>query len=280
MSSLYLTFRGLAVTGHPQAGDHEAAPDWALFWAFPIAFGVAVVLLTVAACLAYRDHTTTGKGKGKWNNQRVAGWWLREQLRVGAKWTLKDSWASNVTVIAAAFAGVFGSSGVVTALLGSSGNAILGLATVSAAVAVGAVGTAPLLLQIFQVDGDVTPAGLLLGAAVTMGATGGELAVICLGTRNLPLGGLQYVLPWVGLIFGGLILAIYAFTNMTRTLTANVRKRAAKGAPPRPLNLLSDKANALLAEFHTELADDHHPVDMVASAYEESIETEPPAGVF
>jgi len=256
-------------------------PNWALFWSFPIGFGIALVVLVAAAWLTYRNHKTGDKGA--WTNTKMLRWWFREELHVGAKWTLKDSWASNVTLLSAAFAGFFGSSSVVKTLVGTSSSPILGLATVSAAVAVAAVSAAPLLLQIFKVNGDVTPLGLLIGATVTMGATGGELAVICLGARQLPIGGLRHVLPWAGLIGGGLVLAVYAFTNMTETLSMHLRTRSVKGAAPKPLNELGEptsRANLALAQFHAAVPDGQRPLDLVASAYGQPVPTEPSAGVF
>ena len=276
---LAVTVRGVTMKV-PDASAKAKTPDWTLFWAFPFALGIALIVLVAAAWLTYRNHKSGGKGKGTWTNTRMTRWWFREELRVGAKWTLKDSWASNVTVLAAAFAGFFSSSSVVKTLVGSAGSPVIGLTTVSAAVAVAAVGAAPLLLQIFKVNGDVTPAGLLVGAAVTMGATGGELAVICLGVRNLQLGGVQHVLPWAGLIGGGLILAVYAFTNMAETLSTHLRKRPAKGPPPGRHMLFNDEAYAALLNLHAELPDGHRPLDLLASAYQEPVPTEKTAGVF
>ena len=265
-----------------------AKPDWTLFWAFPVALGIAVVVLIAAAWLTYLnhkpDHRSDGQPgtqqKGTWTNTTMTRWWFREELHVGAKWTLKDSWASNVTVLAAAFAGFFSSSSVVKTLVGSAGSPVIGLTTVTAAVAVAAVGAAPLLLQIFKVNGDVTPAGLLAGAALTMGATGGELAVICLGVRNLQLGGVQHWLVWAGLIGGGLILAVYAFTNMAETLSMHLRKRATKGPRPSRPGPLSDDAYQALLSMHDRFPDNRSPVALVASAYQEPVQTEMTAGVF
>lgn len=279
VTTQWLTVTSRAITRSASGtGSRSKTPDWALFWSFPVAFVIALVVLFAAAWLTYRNHKAGDKGT--WTNTTASRWWFREELHVGAKWTLKDSWASNVTVLAAAFAGFFGSSNVVKSLVGTSGSPILGLTTVSAAVAVAAVGAAPLLLQIFKVNGDVTPAGLLIGAAVTMGATGGELAVICLGVRQLPLGGVQHVLAWAGLIGGGLVLAVYTFTNMTETLSMHLRKRSVKGQPPKPLAVLSELANTRLAQFHSEVPAGQRPLDLVASAYEEPMATEASAGVF
>ncbi len=284
---LAVTVRGISMK-FPDASAKAKTPDWTLFWAFPVAFAVAGVLLVVTAIVVYRRHTQSEKGKRAWVNAGHFWKWLwLEHLHVGAKWTLKDSWASNVTVIAAAFAGVFGSSTVVKALLGKEGQNLLGLTTVSAALAVGAVGAAPLLLAVFKVDDDVTPAGLLIGAAVTMGATGGELAIICLGVRSAPLGGLlQHVLWLAGLIGGGTVLACYAAKNMADTLTSGLRKaagpdpRRAKGSPPRKLTALSELTNTQLQGFHEALAGNYDPIDVVASAYDSPVWTEPKAGVF
>jgi hypothetical protein len=130
-----------------------------------------------------------------------------------ASWSFKDSWASTATVIAAAFAGVFGQSDVLEAIFGDDTAPVFALATVASAVAVGLVAAAPLVLQAARTpESEVTVWGLLSAAVLTLAATGGELAVIAIGASLLDLGGFERLLPWLGLV-GGTLLAGYAYSS-------------------------------------------------------------------
>jgi hypothetical protein len=145
-------------------------------------------------------------------------WWTRHGLHLGVTWSLKDSWASNLTVVAAAFAGVFGSSDVLKAALGKDTAPVFALTTVSAAIAVGVVSSAPLALSVLRYRGNVTPRALLVGAALTVGGVLGELWVIGLGVWDLDLGGWQYAITIAGLTVGTLLIAIYSIQTMTANL--------------------------------------------------------------
>jgi hypothetical protein len=242
-----------------------AAPDWRLFIAFPVAGFIALVALFTVGCYRYRDDY---KGKiigGR--SYKFISWWRTYPLNLSTSWSLKDSWGSNVTVIGAAFAGVFGSSDVLTAVLGNDTDPVFALSIVSSAVAVGIVGAAPLVLTALRVHDSVTPLALLAGASLTVAAAGGELAVITLGASDLSLGGVQDgMLP--ALAVGTLILLVYSCRTMSESLRPKLSSQ--KKEPTKQ----PDAANADKYDQIKALADafpnDYLP-DIIGEAYEEPI---------
>jgi hypothetical protein len=171
-------------------------PDWQALWAFPIALGA----LAAAALVL------------------LIAWEGGELKYLEATWSLKDSWASNVTVVAGLLTGVFGSSEVVKALLGEDGQRSVALATVGAAAAVAFIGAGPIVLLSTKTrNGAVTTAGLVFASAITLTGAYGELWTVYASGRRLDLGG------WEGrLIYptaaAGLLLAIYAFRSLAETI--------------------------------------------------------------
>jgi hypothetical protein len=157
------------------------------------------------------------------------------QLVLDKSWDFTKSWAGNVTVVAAAFAGVFGSSGVMTALFGKdAGSNAIAVITVAAAIAVGVVGAAPLFLGAFGEERPALPNlnpprpvwlgipvwALLAAASLTLTAAGGELAAIVLAaTLELRLSTTQQVLVWVTGALGGLLLIKYAQQTLYQLIT-------------------------------------------------------------
>jgi hypothetical protein len=238
-------------------------PNWKLFWAFPIAMLIAVLTLTAAGNIGWWKHWR--QNQPEWTAWK---WWWQCPLNLAASWSLSDSWASNVTVIGAAFAGVFGSTDVLTAVLGNDTDPVFALSIVSSAVATGLVGAAPLVLAVLRFRGGVTPAALLTGAALSVGAAGGELAVITLGASHLNLGGLQDWL-WLGLVGGGLILLLYTFRTMIGSLTPKPHTPRNNGArPTRQPSNISDDAFQKMHEI-AEALPEIYPPQAIADAYDE-----------
>ena len=263
------------------AAPAAATPDWILFFAFPIAIFIAAVVLAAAGCHGYHRYyeaeedeakKTSGTPAGNQRREtrhdwKISEWWWRCALNLSTSWSLTDSWASNVTVIGAAFFGVFGSSDVLKAVLGNDTDPVLALATVSGAVATGIVGAAPLVLAAMRWSGGVTPAALLAGASLTVGAAGAELAVITLGAQHLSLGGVQdAMLP--ALIIGSLILAAYAYRTMLGSLPPKPRP---KGTTPakKPENV-SPADFSKIEGIADELPDVYLP-HAIAEAYGEHV---------
>ncbi|GIG56092.1 hypothetical protein Lfu02_04640 [Longispora fulva] len=149
-----------------------------------------------------------------------------------AKWDFKESWATNTTVITALFTGIFGTTGVLEAILGAKPPSTFSVIIVASAIAVGAVGAAPILLNTLRRRVPPTPGktgdaplqptaiGLMLSAFVTISATAGQLAVLVFAARTLELGG--PVKNWIlGLGFAGWALLVgYTGVTLVNNLTA------------------------------------------------------------
>ncbi len=254
--------KGLSASRRPQS----------LRWASASQSAAAALLLFCAASKAQphatSNHMTRLLKRFTQRDFPTKQWWMRHQLHLATGWSLKDSWASNVTVISAAFAGIFGSSEVLKAVLGKDTTPVLALTTVSAAVAVGIVGAAPLILSVLRSGGQVTPIGLLSGAAFTVGGTCGELAIIALGSRRLALGGLERLLPWAGFA-GELLLCVYAFRTMRESLKSTLRRKtkAERGRPAPPPGEAGVAEHDALVAWHNLLPPDVDPMHAVADAY-------------
>src|SRR6185437_13191152 len=108
---------------------------------------------------------------------------------LGNDYDISKSWATTATLIASAFAGIFGSTDVLKDVLGKDDASITALVGVSAAIALGFVTAAPLILGALKNDkGEVIVAGLLAGALLTLAGTGGQLLVLVRVGHQLDLG--------------------------------------------------------------------------------------------
>ena len=199
-----------------------AAPTkWKYLYAFPGVILVAFLFLAWAML----------RWKAKHKPGEYIGDFLAEPLELGSNWSIKDSWASNLTVIAAVAAGLFGSSDIAGAVFGGTGSPIFALTAVAAVIAVGIAGAAPLAVATLKKDDDVTPIGLLAGAVLTIGAAAGELVVLSLGIRKVDLGGVETPLAVISLVLGLLLLGAYAFRTMDSCLAPAALP---EGEPVRP----------------------------------------------
>ena len=200
-----------AVTAAPKPDTKK--PEWKALWAFVIALGGLALLLVIGLFL----------------------WWPpNKQLKyLEASWSFKDSWVSNVTVAGGLLAGIFGSSDVVTALLGKDAKTSVALATVGAAIAAALIAAGPLvLLATKSKDGDfVTVGGFLLGSTLTLAGAAGEIWVVYRSGAKLDLGGWEdrmVILAVAGLV----LLGWYALRAVPTTI--------AHGTKPRPTPPPSD----------------------------------------
>ncbi|MFD3993327.1 hypothetical protein [Streptomyces sp. NPDC058583] len=199
--------KSFPVTATP---DPDPQPEWSLLWWFLWA-GLLALLPVIYAF-------------SRWEGGSKVKDWFTELTSLKPGWSLKDSWATNVTAVAAAFAGVFGASDVMKALNGDT-DSVLSLVTVASAIALGLVGAGTLIVQAARKHGFVTPFGMALGALVTMAGTGGELAVIVLAARKLDLGGFEDGwLTGIG-VAGGVLLVWYAGGSLYENLQVGATKQ-------------------------------------------------------
>jgi hypothetical protein len=197
------------VTAAPKP-DSASKPEWRALWAFPIIFAGLVFAAAICLLLVPKNPNT-------------------ELKYLDATWSFNDSWVSNVTVLGGLLAGIFGSSEVVTALLGEDAKSSIALATVGVAVAAAIIAAGPIILLSTKSKNDfVTLGGFLLGAAVTLSGAAGELWVVYRSGRRLDLGGLEHDI--VGLAVAGfVVLGLYAI----RTIPATIRHGTTEpDAPP------------------------------------------------
>lgn len=122
-----------------------------------------------------------------------------------------------MTVVAAAFAAVLGSSSVLKVVFGDGIDAILGVLTVAAALAVAGVTAAPLLTRAFTTNQGMHVAALLGAAWFTLTATGGQLGAIVTASLQLEWPWPHWVIPLTGVAGAGL-LGVYSWHSLMRLL--------------------------------------------------------------
>jgi hypothetical protein len=201
----------------------DEEPSWEALWTFAIAF-----LLLVGVASAYCRGVLKKK--------------LRTPLQyLGATWSFKESWVSNVTVAGGLLTGIFGSSDVIKAVLGEEVDSAVALATVGAAIALALLASAPLILEATKAKvtdpkkekdiGKEYPSlgGLTTASAVTLAAAFGQLWVVSASASRLDLGGSEDWLPWLLAGLGSLLLAVYAVRNFKRTIEVGMTN---PGLPP------------------------------------------------
>lgn len=134
-------------------------------------------------------------------------------------WSFKDSWVSNVTVVGGLLAGIFGSSDVLTGVLGDDADEALALATIGGAVAVALIGAAGVVVIALKTisSGKFTAFGVLAGSTIALGAAGGQLGAVYECARKLELGGEEDHLSKY-LIAGLVLLGVYGFLSVLGVL--------------------------------------------------------------
>jgi hypothetical protein len=142
-----------------------------------------------------------------------------------AKWTFKDSWAANVTLVSAIFTGLFGTSDLLKSTLGEEAPGVLSVITIASAIAVAVVGVAPLLLQALRDDeSQVLVGGLLVSAALAVGASAGLVLAIASSVAPM-LAGKAHTALCSGVIIALFILALYADTSVRQNLTTGLKPK-------------------------------------------------------
>lgn len=203
------------ITAAPAADDSK--PAWSSLLVFPI---LLAALLVVVFLL--------------WATWRGAPG-IRDTLdNLDSGWSLKESWASNVTAIAAVLTGVFGSTDIATALLGDDAEKSIALAIVGAAVATGFVAAGPVVLNAIRGRKKVDPAavdesaaadkkkyplvgGLLAATAVTLTGAFGELFIMWRTAMGLDMAGWEDR-AWIPAVAAAILLAVYGFTSTVETI--------------------------------------------------------------
>ncbi|MCB5170429.1 hypothetical protein LG634_37255 [Streptomyces bambusae] len=216
----------------------KPSPNWGLLYCFLWS------LLGAAIVVGVTFVAWVGKARSEW---------ARPLKYLDDSWSFKDSVASDMTLLAAAFTGVFGASGVLKAL-GDKTDSVMALATVGSAVGLGLVGAAPFVVQAFRKENHVTAWGLAVGTVVTMTGTAGLLWVVLLAARDLEMGDFGSGELWTLAILASALLAIYAGTNTYHSL--NVGSRPDAGMSLDETAAALEKLQAEVARLQTELDQD------------------------
>lgn len=199
------------------AADETADPDWGLLWTYLSAFGAGIVLVLLG-WLWFRLAPPTDLA----SENKVR---LNTTLPfLGAKWSFKDSWAANVTLVSAVFTGLFGSSDLLKSAAGAEAPSTLALITIASGIGVAFVGLGPLLLQAARNDkAEIYAGGLFLSAAIAVGASGGLALIIARSVTPIVKGRAGDVL-WIGVYLALFLLAIYAVTSVRQNLITGLTK--------------------------------------------------------
>lgn len=214
--------RSFAVTAAAEAAPD---PDWGVLWVFLWTLGGGAV-----AVLAGRRWFHQRRPAGVPAEPAHAGW-QTALPHLGASWSFKDSWASNVTLVSAVFTGLFGTSDLLKSIAGEAVPSVLAVVTIGSAIGIAIVGVAPLVLQAFRNDqSQVLVGGLLVSAALAVGASGGLVLVISRSVSSLVTGWGQYMV-WVGTVVALLLLASYAVASVRQNLATGLRPPAPKPGP-------------------------------------------------
>lgn len=204
------------------AAPKPAAVDWTPLRAFLYALGAALaVVLFIYAMWAWGGRAVTGS--------RSPATPLRG---LGASWSFRDSWLSNVTAASGLVVAILGSSDLLKRVLGTKAENAIAVATVAGVIAVGLVGAAGVVVLALRRPGasEVSIGGLLAGTTIGLWAAGGQVWAITWLLADLDLGVDPTVVPALAVVASAL-LVVYAYTSITGFL---VQGTAAK-TPADPL---------------------------------------------
>lgn len=205
-----------------KASESADDPDWSQLVVFFLALPITALLLFAAF--------VAGAGYGP----------LEPLTYLDATYSYKDSWVSNVTVVAGLLTGVFGSASVVKAFLGEDAERSIALATVGSAVALILIGSGPIMLNAAKVttkkgDEDVrvfSVYGLLLATTVTVAGAFGQLWIGWKSGEALDLGGWE---DWI--IIGFLVAAGLLIWSTVTTVNATISDGRNAPPPAKPTEL-------------------------------------------
>jgi hypothetical protein len=189
------------------------SPNWHALWVFVWLLILLLVIPAVGICKGFR--------------------FLGKSLEyLDATWSFGDSWVTNITAAGGLLTGIFGSTEVVTALLGKDAKSSVALATVGAAIALALIAMGPLVLGATKSKDNKfnTVGGLLAASVVTLMGAFGELWVLLRSGEELSLGGWEDRIVIVA-ILAGLLLLAYAVRSVIATIDDGLHHPP---APPEP----------------------------------------------
>ena len=167
-------------------------------------------------------------------------------------WKFKESWATNVGAVSAAFVAVFGGTNdAIKALVGDGGETLPGRLLIIAGISALLIGIAPLVLQAIGPKGEATTLGVLVAAWLTTGAVAGQVLAVytAFGVKDPTgspwsdfTGGFSVGVPLFVVIVLLLLLVWYVVSSMRVLLT------------PPPANALPAPSDELLAASATLVA--------------------------
>lgn len=208
--------------------DKKPSPDWSVMsesFAWAIAASAVICLLALILAPERPDKKR---------------FWLALP-GLGNDYDFSKSWATTATLVTSAFAGVFGSTDILKDVLGNDDASLNSIVGVSAAIALGLVAAGPLAVGALKTEkGQVTTAGLLVGAFLTLAGTGGQFLVLVRVGYSLDLGtilGLKTTFLVLALgIVGGVLLAVYAFQSLRLAMKDGAAKPHKGSTTVRPKN--------------------------------------------
>lgn len=213
------------ITAAPKPSTSD--PEWNALWAFPLVLGVLALVVLGYFLIALPGRTPVSQ----------------PLPYLEATWSFSDSWVSTVTVAGGLLTGVFGSTDVVTSLLGREADNAVALATVGAAAALALIGAGPIVLLATKSKSKhfFTVGGLLMASVVTLSGAFGEIWVVYRSGRQLDLGGWEdKIVVAAGL--AAVLLAVYAARSLSATL------RQGLDEPPRPAPSETMRAARLIVD--------------------------------
>lgn len=240
---------GAAVTTIPFVGGPKSEPatlGWTALLAFPIALGVLALLAALPfAWWVLSDHLRRKRpdvvdeaGDGDASQAATVGAphdtapgddpappAMRPNTpltHLDTSWSLKESWISNITLGTALVTGIFGSTEVVTAMLGEDAKDALAVVIVGAAAAAGLVAVGPLLLAATKTKTDkFSVGGLFAATVVVLAGALAELAVVADSAAVIDARGVQTGV-WIAAVAVALLLLVYTFRNLESTLRTGI----------------------------------------------------------
>jgi hypothetical protein len=224
------------------------SPDWHALWGFVWLLLLLPIILAAGISQGFR--------------------FLVKPLEyLDATWSFSDSWVTNITAAGGLLTGIFGSTDVVTALLGEDAKSSVALATVGAAIALALIAMGPLVLGATKSRDNKfnTVGGLLAASAVTLMGAFGELWVLLRSGEELSLGGWEHRIVIVA-ILAALLLLAYSVRSVIATIDEGLHH------PPTPPESDTIQAAKLVAAALAAHDDDIKPLSEARSKLDTYIE--------
>jgi uncharacterized membrane protein len=211
------------------------SPEWSALWAFPIALAATVLI----ALVYFRQRREKPNAPLTY---------------LESTWSFGESWATNVTLAAGLLTATFGSTEVVTSLVGKNGEGSAALGTVGAAVAASFVAAGSLIVLASKTkDGEhISLGGLLAASTVTLAGAAGEIWVLYRAGERLDLNGMQDL---AGVVGGVAILLLVWYAARSVPAVIDNGKTAPAAAPSDVLTAGAMIVDALKAVPGTQSAE-------------------------